>query len=351
MKTPGILIPDVNLLFENTLKSILKVDEKNTFEKLTNEEKKQFIEAFDEKFVDYFQKKASGVFTSFIETHLNNQKSISNIHKNSFEHYCGYIKLCYDLFHNIRKKIDSFEKSINNTVVVSQYGYLIRLSDQIFTMLLNGYQDGALRLWRSLYEYTATLLLLMKEYENKELFIRYINHHHRSQSKKLKSYLNHYEKLKFPKPDAGLLDRINKTVNVYEEQYGRDFLEREYGWATIAFNGNQRVTLRDIEDLVGLSRLRTFYIWASAYSHSTFESIFEFFGEPQTIILDRITEPTADKKSIIDPLQLTLTLLHEVNAKFLDIFCIDHEYDINIKLFTRVFEMMQSTFEDVKAEN
>jgi len=348
MKTSGILIPDVNTLFKAALRKILKEDEENLFEKLTDEEKQQFIEAFDEKFVDYFQNKASGVYTSFIKSHLKNQKTISNIHKESFKYFCGYLKLCYDLFHNIRKRIIYFDNSNNNKVVISQYGYLIRLADQIFAMLLNGYQDGALRLWRSLYEYTATLLLLMKEYENKEIFDRYINHHHRGQSRKIESYLKHYETLKFNKLDTELVESINQTVDDYEKQYGKEFLKNDYGWATIAFNNIQRVTLRDIENLVGLSRLRPFYIWACSYSHSSFESMFDFLGEDQAITLDRITQPTTEKISIIDPLQLSLTLLHEVNIGFLNIYCVDHEYEINLKLFRRVFELMQSTLGNEK---
>lgn len=346
MKTPGILIPDINTLFEATLRAILKEEEEYSYEKLTEEEKQKFIEAFDEKFVDYFQKKASGIFTSFIKSHLKNQKTISDIHKASFKHFCGYLKLCYDLFHNLRKRVDYFENSNNNKIVISQYGYLIRIADQIFAMLLNGYHDGALRLWRSLYEYAAIHLLLMKEYENKEIFTRYINHHHRSQSRKVESYLKHHKTLNFTKLDVELIERINRTVEDYEKLYGKHFLENDYGWAAIAFNNIRRVTLRDIENLVGLSRLRPFYIWACSYSHSTFESMFDFFGEGQAIILDKITLPTTEKRSIIDPLQLTLTLLHDVNTSFLDIYCVDHEYEINLKLFTRVFEMMQSTFDD-----
>ncbi len=341
MKTAGILIPDVNGLFESTLKLILDKGEEDSFEQLSEIDKHNFIEAFEEEWISYFQVKASEIYPSYMESNFKNQITISDINNESFKHFCGYNKLSYDLFNSLAGKLDSFGLHLSNKIIISKYGELIRISDQIFTMISNGYPDGALRLWRILHEQSVILMLFIKEYNNKEIFERFIDYEHLSKSRKIESYTNHHETLKFPELDTDLIADSKAKIDLYKQKYGKNFFD-EFGWAYVASGVGKKVSFREIEEIVGCSKLRPYYIWASSYIHPSFESLHDYRSSTNTINLHKITEQTIDKQSVIDPLQLTLRSHHDVHLKILNLYCLDYEYDINVGLFTKVFKMMQN---------
>jgi len=340
MKITGLLIPDVEALFEIILKEIDKEGE--SFQNFSEKEQSTIIEAFDEKIIEYFKDKTSDSFEMFLEMTSQNQMMIESLNKETFKYFYDYLKLSHDLYHSLRKSLTGIKSSESDNIIISYYGYLVRISDQVFVMLLNGYPDGGMRLWRSLYEHAVINLLFIEEKNNDVLFERFIAYEHKARARKIESYNKNFEKLKFPALDQDIEDSSKSLGDNLKTKYGNNFLDfsKEYAWASILYEDG-KANFRKIEESVNLEKLRPFYISASSYIHPTFESLFDFLEHGNVVNLAKITSQTTDKQSFSDPLQLTLFTLHEVNMQLLNLYCIDHEVEINVKLFKRIFEMMQ----------
>lgn len=68
------------------------------------------------------------------------------------------------------------------------------------------------------------------------------------------------------------------------------------------------------------------------------------------VILPRILSQATELKSFIDPMQFTISLLHEVSDLFLYNVSIPHEYGINVKLLKRVSKDFIETFSESSQE-
>lgn len=339
MEIRGLLLPDVEKLFNETL--YLNQIPESSLNKLTDEEMSLLIKEFDTKVIDKYIQKAKLDYVDFIDSSIQIHNNIAVIHKKPFEYFLAYVKLSNDLFHNLRKNVD--EKSISDNLIISYYGYSIRLANQVLTMLLNGYQDGALRIWRSLYEHTVVLLLFIKESDNFQLFENFQDYLNRNRIKTIKSYQDNHQELSFPPIENDILNNMQESKDKLSDQFGSTFMGNDYGWASILFQ-KERITFRDVEEKVNLQKLRPYYIWASAYIHPTFNSITDFQENENEIKISKITKQSLEHSQIIDPLQLTLLALHNVNIEILNLYCIHHEIQINIQLFKKIFEEMKKTF-------
>lgn len=76
------------------------------------------------------------------------------------------------------------------------YGLIVRRSQEIGDLLLSGYIDGAMIVWRSLYEYSIILLVLALENDS-ELADNFHKHSFKNSQNKVLSYEKHYQDLGF----------------------------------------------------------------------------------------------------------------------------------------------------------
>lgn len=286
-------------------------------------------------------------YSSIIGQQLNFSKRTSASFRKRFQYLQIYLYAATTVYNRMQKHFSEGKTEGKKTnLILPFYGYLIRQAYQIFTLLLNGYPDGSLRLWRSLYEFAVIELLFIKEHANENLQEQFINHFQRAQKKKTDSHQKHHAELKHPALDESLINFVKTRVDTLSTQYGKAFLEEDYGWCKAVFPlDKKKVSFRDIEEYVGMNRLRPYYIWASGHCHPSFESFMEFYdAHDKVLYLDKILLPDINEVAYVDPLQLTLAVLDEVNRAFLELYSVSSEADINWLLFRSIHQKLQDEF-------
>ena len=131
------------------------------------------------------------------------------------------------------------------------------------------------------------------------------------------------------------------------EKYGKDFIVNEFGWADDLFTGKQKANLRLIEQRVEMSRFRPYYLLCSEQIHSSFNGL-QRFMEGNKIILPRLIKQDLDLQAFIDPMQFTISILHEINNYILYEFSSRNEYEVNVSLMRKIFEKQQDSFDITK---
>jgi hypothetical protein len=70
--------------------------------------------------------------------------------------------------------------------------------------------------------------------------------------------------------------------------------------------------------------------------------------EGNKIYLPRLLRQDFEFDKFIDPMQFTISILHEINDYILYEFSIKDEYNVNVLLMRKVFEKQQKTFDKPK---
>lgn len=344
----GLLIDDFGKLFIESINNAIKTSD------LTEEEAlKKIAPKFNNLLSDY-EESISSIYVEnhkfkldrFLKSHFKNQQKIATTHRDSFVGFILYINGCFNIYEKIveklkRKKVDSTLK-----ITVALYGLIIRRADEILTQLLSGYIDGAMIIWRSLYENAIILLVLALENDN-ELAEKYLQHSIKNSKRKIISYQKNYNKLKFKPLPKKTEQIIQSEIDKMNTLYGKDFLNNEYGWADNLFKGRQKANFMLLEERVEMSRFRPYYLMCCEQIHSNFNG-FKRFMDGNKIILPRLVRQEIDFESFIDPMQFTISILHEINDFILYEFSIEEEYNANVLLMEKVFEKQQKTFDKPK---
>jgi len=344
----GLLIEDFEKTFIDGINSAIKNSD------LTEEELlKEIAPKFKEILLDY-EESISSLYVEhhkfklgdFLKTYSRNQQKIATTHHDSFVGFILYINGCYNIYEKIieklkRKKVDSTLK-----ITVALYGLVIRRADEILNQLLSGYIDGAMILWRSLYENAIILLVIALENDNK-LADKYFRHSIRNSKRKILSYQKNYKDLKFKALPKSTEKILQNEIDKMNALYGKDFLDNEYGWADDLFSGKQKANFMLLEERVEMNRFRPYYILCCEQVHSNFNG-FKNFMDGNKIILPWLVMPKIEFDAFIDPMQFTVSILHQINDYILYEFSIEDEYNVNILLMRKVFEKQQKTFDNPK---
>jgi len=178
----------------------------------------------------------------------------------------------------------------------------------------------------------------MKEYSN-ELTNRFIDFSNRDLKRRVDSFMKRYQELRFQPLEENILKEIDSLTKEMEDKYEKGFFKDDYSWAAKWFD--ERVTFRSLEKYTEMERYRPYYIWASGFSHPNFESLTDFKNVKGSVDLDEIIEQDIDKQNFIDPMQLTLAVMHEVNNHILYLYSVDNEYPTNLLMFKKVYDRLQ----------
>lgn len=349
MEFKGLLFDDVAERFDNMIDSLVQTNNHvQDYQKKLLEKYDTIINEYEEHTIEGFLNLLTPEqYGLFFQKHIKNERIISDLNEDCFRYFFAYILSAGSIFHKIIEGIPQNGVSLSKMdgVTIALYGYLVRLADQIGVLLLNGYPDGAFRIWRSFYEASINLLLLLKE-NNEDLAVKFIDYTQRSRKRKVDSYEHLSNGSKFPPLDKEFLEAVNSAHLEYAKKYGKDFLNKEFGWAIDVFP-NVKPSLREAEKYVGMQRYRAIYVNASSYSHVGFESMIDFFNDEKLIMLNRITQQREERKGLIDPMQFTLSVFHDVHIEFLYRYSVKHEYEINLAFLKRLYEKTGGTFDEV----
>jgi len=224
---------------------------------------------------------------------------------------------------------------------VSLYGLIIRRAQQIVDLLIDGYVDAAMIIWRSMYENAVCLLLLALE-DDDELSSKFFEHSTKNSGRKVSTYTEHFSALNFKPLAKRVHVALEKNRNSLLLKYGKEFLRNEYGWADHLFN--RRATFKDLEGKAGLSRFRPYYLLCSEQIHANFNS-FQNFMRTNKIILPSLLKQDIESQAIIDPMQFTISILEEVNDYITWEFSVPQERRVNQRLFHKIFEKLQKSYD------
>lgn len=344
----GLLIEDFGKIFVDSIDNVIKtsdLSEEEVLKKIAPKFKK-LLSHYEESVSSLYVEKHKFKLNNFLDSHLKNQHKIAQTHHDSFVGFILYINGCFNIYEKIieklkRKKVDS---TLNMTVAL--YGLVIRRADEILSQLLCGYIDGAMIIWRSLYENAIILLVLALENSN-ELADKYFQHSVRNSKRKIASYNKNYKELKFAPLPKSTEKKLQSEVEKMNNRYGKDFLDNEYGWADSLFSGKQKANFMLLEERAEMNRFRPYYILCCEQVHSNFNG-FKNFMEGNKIILPKLLRPETEFKAFIDPMQFTVSILHEINDFVLYEFSIEDEYKVNTLLMRKVFEKQQRAFDKPK---
>lgn len=344
LEIKGLLVDDFEKIFIDSLNDVIKesaLSEREALNKIAPKFE-AMIKDYEQNITSLYLENHKFKLDQFLKTHFRNQKKIAETHRKSFIPFILYLNGCFTIYEKIterlkRKKVDSTLK-----MTISLYGLLLRRADELLCQLLTGYIDGAMIIWRSLYENAVVLLLLALEDDN-ELAEKFFQHSVRNSKKKIFSYNNNHRELKFRPLPASTGNRLASEVHKAETKYGKDFLENEFGWADSLFPGKQKANFRLLEEKVEMNRYRPYYLLCCEHIHPGFNSL-KHYMEGNKIILPRLIRQDFEFEKFIDPMQFTLSILHEVNDYILYEFSIEEEYNVNVLLMRKVFDKQQNTF-------
>ncbi|WDF75623.1 DUF5677 domain-containing protein [Mucilaginibacter sp. KACC 22773] len=342
-KFKNLLIPEYDYIINDVLEMArkkLKLEHQDFLEILQNSEVFDLVE---ETLTDFIINKrdVSSFIKTWIKDSQRNQKSIVSLHKSTFNYYCLFLNCCFLAFKNIRKELDGTTIELPDLILLNIYGTLCRLSDEIGILLTYGSTRSALILWRTFYEHAVVGLFLIKE-DNTELYKRFMDFSHKDIKKKKESFEKHRDELKFPPLSDDKIKEIDERTESLREGYGSDFF-KDYAWANGFVEG--RATFYTVEEKAGMSRNRPFYIWVSEFSHPSFSGMTSVHESGDKIDLENLIKPVVDIESFIDPMQLTLSIFYTFNNHFLHRYSINHQYDVNMLLLSKLYEALRKSFD------
>lgn len=155
----------------------------------------------------------------------------------------------------------------------------VQISKEIFTLLMNGFPDGALARWRSLHETNVIFSVLTKNFtdidKTYDIVKRFMDYTEIERMKEIKIY-------KIATPKLNLEEIGYKEEKEYEkrrleilDKYGGDF-EKPNMWAKPLFPSNQKkILFYQLEKLARIDKLNPYYNQANYQVHTSPKGIYQ----------------------------------------------------------------------------
>jgi hypothetical protein len=352
MKIQGLISEYFTTTIDFALKKV-RLDENisdEDFDKLLSEAGNQVFEILEEKIAEFFVNKYTvQEFQKQQEISKRNSEKIVELHEDLFHYFFAYVHTAHIVYSNFLKqlqtaKTEASDLELKDIINISMYGNLCRMADQIGLQMIHGYSDGALRLWRTFYEHCVVSVFLMKHNSN-ELAERFRDVTFKENKRSVESYSKRHADLKFPALDPDLINKVAKEFEEAKLTYDKDFFDNDYSWAKPFLK--TKPNFNALEEDADFGRYRPFYIWASSKAHPSYKGIMDFRDSKESIVFKYITIQEVDRKSMVDPAQLTLGAFDHVNSFFLHLYS-GHEYEINMLMFRKLYDRFSETITEEK---
>jgi len=341
----GLLLEGVDQFWQHYMDELFARSgmSRKDFEQYFADKEEELTARFDQIFISTYQKGYTHRSSFYQQGIIDFQKAMGRRYRRTFRLYFSYLSTCHFIVKNTFTQLTETNHSSTETITLSLFAHLLRLTDQIGIQLLSGYSDGAMLLWRSFYEY-AVVLKLLAEQQNDDLSIRFMDHSSLHSRQLMESYQQRLETEGFDPIDVATSKALAQEKDRLERQYGKAFL-KDYGWAAEVVPGG-RPTFYELEKFVRMTRYRPFYKWASGLAHGTFAP-FRPHTEDGKIMAGRIHEPDVAEQDLIDPMQVTLAVLQEAIDPFLRLLADESEADLTIRIFDALYDQLRRHFEKV----
>lgn len=164
--------------------------------------------------------------------------------------------------------------------IVGLHARSLRIANEIYSLLIEGFPDGALSRWRSLHELAVTATFLSKQ--DADISKRFIAHRAVASWKALKQHDEYSPRSNMTPVGEDALAQSKALRDQLVDEFGPEFGE-DMGWAYPAINKKRRINLFDLEKAAGLDHWRPRYRWASDDIHATHKPPLASLGASESL--------------------------------------------------------------------
>jgi hypothetical protein len=182
-----------------------------------------------------------------------------------------------------------------------------QVTAEIITLMENGFADGAMARWRTLYEIGVVATVISDGGD--ELAQRYMAHEAVESKLAFDEYDRCHQALGFKPMSLKERRRVERAFKAAVNAHGPEF-GKPYGWAAQHL-GLKRVTFKELEDAADRSEMRSYYKMASYNVHADAKGVFHrlgVLGDPWMVIAG------ASDAGFVDPGQNTAITLVQITA-------------------------------------
>ena len=198
------------------------------------------------------------------------------------------------------------------------------ISRECLTLLKNGYPDGALSRWRTLYELSVIGEFLYTK-QNQDLCERYICYQH----------VQEYEDEKALRKEGNknytdeAFDTLKSNYDYLLKEFGKDFVKTySYGWAS-NFLGKPNVSFKDLVQNTNKQNLYYYYKLSSTYIHGNHKANDQSLGIIPN--LEKVHLTGSSNYGLSIPMQNVAISLTQISTYFLLTYS---NPDVSITIFT-----------------
>lgn len=206
----------------------------------------------------------------------------------------------------VRRSHSSKNQAIRS-ILLRLHTRACQVTAEIITLMENGYADGAMARWRTLYEIGVVATVISDGGD--ELAQRYMAHEAVESKLALDEYDRCHQALGFKAMSLNERRRIERAFKAAVDAHGPEF-GKPYGWAA-EYLGLKRVTFKELEDAADRSKMRSHYKMASYNVHADAKGVFHrlgVLGDPSMVIAG------ASDAGFVEPGQNTAITLVQITT-------------------------------------
>jgi len=196
---------------------------------------------------------------------------------------------------------------------LTQRGLLLRLhvracqvTGEIVTLMENGFADGAMARWRTLYEIGVVATLIADAGE--ELAERYIAHEVVESKSALDEYERSWKELQERPVSTRDRRKVERNFAAAVSKYGKDFAS-PYGWAAKLI-GNKNPNFYQLQRAAQRAAMHSYYKMASYNVHASAKGMFFRLGS----LDDTLAYAGATNAGFVDPALNTASTLTQITG-------------------------------------
>jgi hypothetical protein len=235
------------------------------------------------------------------------------------------------------RRSKAHKNRVLRSLIVRLHARACQITAEIITLIENGFADGAMARWRTLYEVGVVATVIADADET--LAKCYIQHEVVESKLAMDEYARCHVALGYRPIPGREQRRIERAFAAAVKAHGGDF-GKPYGWAA-AYLKKKRVTFRDLEDAAQRSAMRSYYKMASYNVHAdTPKSIFSRLGVigDQSIIIAGATDA-----GFTEPAQNTAFTLVQITGLLL----VNRASNLDVMIKLRTLTMIRDEVPDV----
>ncbi len=186
-----------------------------------------------------------------------------------------------------------------------------QIADEIYTLICNGFADGALARWRSLYE-IAVLAEFLSD-KPTELFQKYLDYYFVENYYEAIEYQKNCTMLSYEPLPEKEFEEIVQCKDKQQDKYGANFL-KPYGWAS-DYLPKGKCNFSGMEEMCSFNEYKSFYKLANNYVHCGAKGFMFKLGlrDSEEVLLAGPSD-----YGFADPAQYTALFLHIISSTLSD---------------------------------